>query len=228
MKHVRCVCLMILLRVFSFYAKLNIQVEDVTEAYSIVQQISQHGFPQCQQVVYTQSGWSAVAEMVMAYTTLPLILIDRQISLDDISKVTIVKKPLQDEWCVGWMLFINDLDDLSYILRMIRWDIMRWFTLHWYNLSLASRWGLPGLAVLIWNMLYFSTLTFMPQILPAYLFSPPFITLLSSTSWKTMGSRKYIMHIHLTSRDRLSLMSVSSIPRCLWNKRTLSTQICSM
>ena len=120
MKLMRCICLMISLQVLSMYARLNIQVENATEEFSVVQQISQHGFPQCQQVVYTQSGWSAVAEMVMAYTTLPLILIDRQISLDDISKVTIVKKPLQDEWCVGWMLFINDLDDLSYILRMIR------------------------------------------------------------------------------------------------------------
>ena len=109
---------MISLQVLSMYARLNIQVENVTEEFSIVQQISQFGFPQYQQVVYTQSGLSAVAEMVLAETTRPLILIDKHISLDDISIVTILEKPLQDEWCIGCILFMNDL---SYMLRMIRW-----------------------------------------------------------------------------------------------------------
>ena len=73
-----------------------------------------------------------VAEIVLGLTTRPLILIHRHLSLDDISMVTILKKPLQDEWCVGWMLFINDLKDVSYILRMIR---LRHFEMDYFTLN---------------------------------------------------------------------------------------------
>jgi hypothetical protein len=78
MNLIRFICLMISLQVLFMYSRLDIQVEKVKEEFSIVQQISQHGFPQCQQVVYSLSGLSSVAEIVL------------EVSLSDITSLPIL------------------------------------------------------------------------------------------------------------------------------------------
>ena len=100
---------------------------EMSEVLSIVRTIQKSAFPQCQQAIYFQPAWKTVAKMVRASSSVPIILMDSNFTFGENTKVPLVKKPpgrkrdsfAKSEWCVGWMLFLDNLENLQIIIDMI-------------------------------------------------------------------------------------------------------------
>ena len=102
--------------------------EDLPDVLSIIQTVRTAAFPQCQQAVYFQPSWTAVANIVRLSSSDPIVLVDSNLTRGSSTKIPVVKKPpgatsqgtAKPEWCVGWILLVDNLEHLEMIIDMIR------------------------------------------------------------------------------------------------------------
>ena len=96
--------------------------EELPQVLSTIHKIQTVGFPQCQQALYFTPAWTTVASIVGSSSKVPAVIVDSNLILDHSTKIPLVKKPpgvVDAEWCVGWIIILDNPGQLEQIIDII-------------------------------------------------------------------------------------------------------------
>ena len=95
------------------------------DVLSAIQTLQQDGFSSCQLAVFFHPTWTNTANIVRLSSSNSIVLINSNLELTE--KISVVKKTVEggslQEWCVGWILLLENLKDLEKVIDFIRYLI---------------------------------------------------------------------------------------------------------
>ena len=100
------------------------------DALATIHTIQAQGFPQCQLGLYHSQAWGDIATAVVASTKDPIVLLDTGLStrIQLQPSLPVVTTPPgrgeRAEWCLGWILLVDTLEELESTIDLIRFEII--------------------------------------------------------------------------------------------------------
>ena len=93
---------------------------DMRKVVTTIHTIQQSGLAECVQGLYYSPAWGGIATTLMRGGQGPAVVVDRNLGMRPLAAMQVVNYPAGAEWCVGWILLVENLEELEETINLIR------------------------------------------------------------------------------------------------------------